>query len=97
MPSGTESTQHEFKGSLGVSDAGKRQDDHRNSSKRKYLIGEDLQVHGYSSLSSWHEAWWHTGRHGAEGLAENSTLESAGSNKRGTMGLSFRNFRVHPQ
>jgi hypothetical protein len=59
----------------------KRYHDHSKSYKGKLLIG---------SLSSWQEAWRHTGRHEAGEIAESSTSRSANNRKRGreTVGLA---------
>jgi hypothetical protein len=65
-----------------VSIAVKRHHDHGNSyKKKKHLVGAGLQFQRFSSLSSWQEAWWHTGRHDAGEGAENSISGSAGSRK----------------
>jgi hypothetical protein len=64
-----------------VSVAVKRHRDHSNSYKGKHLIGTGLQVQRFSSLSSWREAWWHAGRHGAGEVAESSTSGLADSRK----------------
>lgn len=40
-----------------------------------------LTVQRLSPLSSWWEAWWHTGKHGAGEVTEGSTSRLAGSRK----------------
>jgi hypothetical protein len=40
-----------------------RHHDQGNSYKEKHLIGDGLQFHRFSSLSSWQEAWQCSGRH----------------------------------
>jgi hypothetical protein len=66
----------------------KRHYDHSHSYKGKHLFGDWLTVQRFSPLSSWREAWWHAGRHGAEVVVESSTSRSEGSRKRKmTLGL----------
>ena len=43
----------------------KRQHGHSNFYKEKHLIVAGLQFQRFSTLSSWWEAWQHTGRHDA--------------------------------
>ena len=58
--------------------------------KREHLIGACLQLQSFNTLSSWWQAWWHTGRHGAREVAENSTFRSeSGSKKRETQNLAW--------
>ena len=58
---------------LRVSIAMMRHPDHRDSDKRKHLIKAGSQFQRFSPLSSWQEAWWCAGRHGAGEGAESST------------------------
>jgi hypothetical protein len=50
--------------------------------KGKHLVGASLQFQRFSPLPSGQEMWWHTGRHGAGGVAASSTSGSADSRKR---------------
>lgn len=58
-----------------------------------------LTVQKFCLLSSWLEAWWHVGRHGAGEVAERSTSGSSGSRKRQGASrpiLKFWSFKTHP-
>ena len=66
---------------LRISIAVKRHHDHGNSYKGKHLAGAGLHLQRFCQLSSWQEAWRHTGRYGAGIEAENSTSRLAGSQK----------------
>jgi hypothetical protein len=39
-------------------------------------------------MSSWHEAWWHAGRHGAGEVTKNSTSELAENTKKEPLDLT---------
>jgi hypothetical protein len=54
-----------------------------------HLIGDGLDFQRFSSLSSWWEAWQHSGRHGVGECAESSTSRWAGIRKRETLGLAW--------
>jgi hypothetical protein len=64
-----------------VSIALKRYHDHSNSYKEKNFIGIGLQFQRLSPLSSWQEAWQHTGC-GAGEVVEFSISGSTGNKKR---------------
>jgi hypothetical protein len=51
--------------------------------ERKTFHWSRITVQRFSPLSSWQEAWWHAGRHGAGEVAESSKSGSAGSRKKG--------------
>jgi hypothetical protein len=56
-----------------VSIAVKKHHNHNNSYRGDYFIWAALHFQRFSPLSSWPEAWWHAGRHGAREEAETST------------------------
>lgn len=75
----------------------KSQYDHRNSYKRKHVIGVCLLLEALSLL--WHGAWWLTSREDARAIAEHSTSGSTGSRKRerdSGPGLSIWNLKFTP-
>lgn len=60
----------------------KRHHDRGSFSKGKCLVGAGLTALGFSSLSSWWEAWWLTGSHSAREGAGGSASGLAGIRKR---------------
>ena len=58
-------------------------DDHGNTSKEKHLVGGWLLAQRISPLSSWWEAWQHTGRHGV-GEGVESFISGSEGNKKGS-------------
>ena len=66
----------------------KRHRDHSNSYKGKDFVGPGLSFQRFSSLSSWQEARWCAGSHGAgdEQAAEDSFWSD----------LSFLDLKAHP-
>ena len=65
----------------------KRQHDHGNSYKGKYLIGSDLEFQRFSPLSSWQEEWQCAGRPAAGG-AEVCVLISSSRRLYYTLGVA---------
>jgi hypothetical protein len=66
---------------LSVSIAIKRHYDHHNFYKGNHLTGTLLMVQRFNPLSSWWEAWHHTGGQGAGKIAESSTSGWTGSRR----------------
>jgi hypothetical protein len=61
----------------------------------KHFTGAGLQVQRFRPLSSWWEAWWHVGRHGAVEKAER--FASEGCRKRDTApGLNIETPKLPP-
>lgn len=68
----------------------KRHHEQNNSYKIKHLFLCWLIFPRLSAFSTWQEAQWHAGRHGAAEVTEYSTCGSAGSKESDTeCGLGF--------